>query len=1261
MIWFTLAMFVVNFVLSYLLRSNPSEEAARPQKFGGLNFPRASGGEPISYIFGRVRLEAPSVMYYGGFSSEPIKEDDQVIGYQYYLTFQLGLCLGPGVVLKAIWVEDRQVYTSGIGIPGDSTFTIDKPNFFGGAKKGGGFSGSVGFYAGNNTQIQDTFLVSQIGSNVPSYPGICNLVFRGFNIGTQPNLRRMSATVERYPNNLGLDVGGDEHKIGDDLNPMELLYSALTEAWGGINADPADIDTASLTTAAATLLAEGNGMSFKFESANQGKDVVTEVLRQVDGIMYQDPVTGKVVVSLIRADYTVGSLPVFDESNVTLVETWTRSDWKEAPNQVRVTFTDPLRTYKPNTAMVQDQASIASRSKVKSMTSNFQGVTTGLTATKIAHRELAQHSVPLFSARLHLNRQASALRPGTPFVLNMVEYGATNTVFRIQRYDLGELVNENIVAEVLQDKFAVSTQLYSEPEATLFNNLDRAAADITDFTLMEAPYMFVQKLALSFEVDFWRPSTPKPPLDPDVDYPDSAWIWCGATRPANQERYDVVLTEDAFDVDKELALNQRAYNSQATLVTTMRKEVDIEDGVLSSAIKVTGLFPVALAAVPLRDSDAAGVRDGENWIVIGNEIMAYYTYTDNGDGTYDLETIQRALLDSKFEDHLAGDTVYFFNQREPYVNRVPRADTATVQAKLLSYTDIDAQDLTDVSATNLTFVQRYELPAPPDMVEVEAARWPLELIAFTTLDATWRERSRLEDPIAFVNDGTDTPESSTTYNARLYIDEVLQHEELAIAATTWSFTSVDGWGNARVEVEAVQGGQISYTTDDNEFFYANYPSLGSELIVNGRFESSLGTGWTTVAGSWAKTITAAPFRQAYDEANTGDNEHLAATSTNNELRQDITIGANSGLNAIFRAWKTSADATETGQVVVELLDGGASVLDSVTTPLVASEDTYRWERVEINLPLRTDAVTIRTRFISPGASQWDMVSIKANANSIDSDVFYDDLTSITGVAGAWGYRLMVSTYSGPLIRIYDSFDLSQQDVGFDPDGNLAPFHVRGIPRLLTLYDQTGNGNDLISFKTGDPRSIPMMSATGRTGFDQDTTVATGFRDTKAMSTGHPYMIARPNTFLVCGQRRTTGTAYMWNIPNFTSGGVFSSPFFRWAGLSSTAWQVYLNGTQEATGTWDGAPDSSDANVVFIDASNGNAYHNDPTTVQDTWTAADVTYPENTRLYLCGRDTNATTNQWDPDAFHEFAILDGAPDATDRATMMNFLKDYWFNT
>lgn len=1246
--WWTLAIFVASFILQYLLRPKPEIENAKAQKLGSIGHPRAEGGAPMSYIFGRVRLEGPSVMWYGDFSTRAIEKDDQIVGYHYFLGFQLGLCVGPSVVLKAIWIEDRQLFQSGPGVAGGTTFAIDQPNFFGGPDKGGGFEGLVSFYAGNNTQGQDSYLLAQLGSGVPSFPGFCYLVFRRVNFGTSPNLPRMSMTVERYPNNLGL---GASRIIGDDLNPMEILYSALTEAWGGIGENPANIDTASFTTAAAVLLAEGNGMSLKVEATNTGKDIISEILSQVDGILYQNPETGKVVVSLIREDYTIGSLPVFDETNVESVENWTRTDWAELPNQVRIVFTDPLRTYKTSTAIVQDQAAIAATGKLNSVTMNFPGVTDGLLAVKIAHRELAQQSVPLYRANLVMNRKASLLRPGSPFVLNWPEYGLVQGVFRLQRYSLGELTDERVVAEVLQDKFAVSTQLYSEPEATLWSAVDRAAVNLTTFSIFEAPYMFIQNKAK------WDHT-----FDP-VDFPNSSWLYAGVKRinPA-QLKYDVVTTTDGFVNDVQVDINQRAFANQATLKTAISAQLGAETGQIASLL-IENIQPDTLAFLKDRaDSDIRGTvtEAGKNWFVIGDEILAYRTFTDTGSGTATLEFVQRALLDTEFQDHLLGAAVYFIDNvnRGADLSRYERGDTTTIDFKLLSFTDVDAQDLDDVSPVARVFNNRYDRPLPPDFTRVELARWPLEIIAVTTLDVDWRERNKLDEPtsIYFVGDATDTPEAATTYNARLYIDNVLIESKTALASPSTSFSlNVRGWGDSRVEVEAVKGGLVSWTSDKNRFFFANYLNLGSELFVNGRIESALGAEWSTQSGTWARIATLAPLYDAYDINNLGDNDHLEATGSTNEIRQDITIGGASGQNAMLRCWRASKETSHTGQLIVELRDGGGA-LKTITTPVRAATTLNKWERVEINLPLRTDATIVRTRVISAGPSMWDMFSLRACSASIASTVFYNSLGSVTSVKAAWGKRKMISTYSGALIRILDTADNSEQDVGSDPNGNLEPFHVTGEARLIKIYDQTGNGSHLESFKTGGhPQLWHMATATGRSACDFFGSPM-GFRDQNAPSGSRPYMIARPNAVFVCGIRRGTGVAYNFHIPDQTP----SPTSLRWGLLSDTEWDLVLNDAFPAGGAWAQTP-QTDGNVIFLDYQSGATYHNDDVTPTDTFTAADVTYPGNTRLYLSGRESaSSASNIWDAEQFHELCVFEGTLNGTDRGTIMDFLRDYWFN-
>jgi len=111
MIWFTLALFALSFVLSRLLAPKPNIENARPGKFGDINFPRVNEGDPVPYIFGTVRLQAPNCVWSGDFLCRPIKEevnDEEVVThYKYYVGFDLWLALGPNVRLEKIWAENK--------------------------------------------------------------------------------------------------------------------------------------------------------------------------------------------------------------------------------------------------------------------------------------------------------------------------------------------------------------------------------------------------------------------------------------------------------------------------------------------------------------------------------------------------------------------------------------------------------------------------------------------------------------------------------------------------------------------------------------------------------------------------------------------------------------------------------------------------------------------------------------------------------------------------------------------------------------------------------------------------------------------------------------------------------------------------------------------------------------------------------------------------------------------------------------------------
>ncbi|WEM33680.1 tail protein [Pseudomonas phage PSA-KC1] len=179
---------------------------------------------------------------------------------------------------------------------------------------------------------------------------------------------------------------------------MEIVYDAMTQKWGRFGNLESEIDMPSFTACAQTLYNEGLGMSLIVQSAITGKDLLEEVMRVADGVLYQDPATAKIVAKLVRQDYTVSELLVLDESSVKELRNFQKTTWENTFNQCRVTFKNRASSYDDSVAITQDFANINFQNRVKSTEVSTPGVTDATVASKIATRQLSILNVPLTSA-----------------------------------------------------------------------------------------------------------------------------------------------------------------------------------------------------------------------------------------------------------------------------------------------------------------------------------------------------------------------------------------------------------------------------------------------------------------------------------------------------------------------------------------------------------------------------------------------------------------------------------------------------------------------------------------------------------------------------------------------------------------------------------------------------------------------------------------------------------------------------------------------
>ena len=818
--WGTLALFFVSLFMTILLRPTPKIEGARVTELDESSLPIADEGSPIPLVYGRVELKSPNCIWYGNYFAvknlkavdQGFKEDAIVIqSYSYALGVDMALCLGPDVTCHFVIANDKFVdqieNTTAV-----ASFSLYRPQIFGGVTAAGGIIGDGTFYSGEVGQPIDAYVESIVQDNetgdptelVPGYTGIAHIVFERTIWGTSPSMPALSFVVSRYTNTLGLSAA--QNLIGTDdreLNPAEALYDLLTNGFGGAGLATSDIDTASFTAAATVLALENNGISLVISSPNDAKAVVQEILRQIDGILYQEPDTAKIVLKLIRDDYTLSATPLFNESNVLEVKTLASTSWQDTYNQVRLTYFERKSNGdKKTTTMVQDMANIGMQGgKVRSIDVTYPGVYDPPNANQIATRELSLYSVPLLKATITANRDGASLRPGDVFRLSWEEYGIVSLPVRVNRINFGSLVDGKIVLDVVQDRFAVDDVVYADQESTLWNDIDRPAVDVGNLTIFESPFYFINQA--------------KEGAADTSAYDFSSW-WLLATSPAYMLGYNGITASDsALTVDRVTDLPEVPIPAKCVLDETILPTDGFATAVIAD-VEITGLNDATI----LEDSDDDGVREGKNLLYCNGEIFGYESFTvDVFDSDFvTLHNVRRALLDTTFQTWTSGDTAFFlpaatWRTNERRVDNFVGTPLTEYFAKLQTFSDTDIQDEDDLTATSFwkeTPASRYNAPMPPVYITAAGSRTPAPVTGAPVLIA-WRNRNRPDSFVRLYGDATRTLEGGQTTTLRWKIDAGAWTTVTGLTGTS-QLISPGAPGTITVEIWSVLNSNASRVT-----------------------------------------------------------------------------------------------------------------------------------------------------------------------------------------------------------------------------------------------------------------------------------------------------------------------------------------------------------------------------------------------------------------------------------------------------------------
>jgi hypothetical protein len=521
----TLALLVISFVLSALLRPKPQQQDAKAAAEGDFTFPTATEGRVVPLIWGTVQIKAPNVIWYGDYKPISYSHRGVIHTWTYYFGLQFALCRGPVDRIQNIWVGEYLAWgvdaPASVGGPHTAkthgqTIYINAPKLFGADRLGGatGVGGFLWFYEGNDTQTVSSYLQAQQGgaTGTPAYRGICYLTtdINRFYFGTSTQIHPWWFEVEReIP---ASPTANTVHRLVNthDANPAFVAYEIMTNKEWGLGYAATDIDEASFKDAAEVCYTEGNGFSFILDNPREATELLDILQEQMDGIIYQSQITGKYKIAMIRPDADLPTAPAapltIDETNLIELTNFARGAWDNTPNEVFIEFLDRADEYKQTFAAAQDlsnfeiQGGVAVRSTIK-----YPGVRTAALANQIAWRELATLSYPLSKATVVVNRDFWDQEVGRRVQLTHAPLGLNLFGMRILSVNLGNLAEGKITLELVEDIFRAENGVYTPPPNTGWGHPGGSFSDVAsgEYVIMEAPRAFTK---LRQEQDGSRPS-----------------------------------------------------------------------------------------------------------------------------------------------------------------------------------------------------------------------------------------------------------------------------------------------------------------------------------------------------------------------------------------------------------------------------------------------------------------------------------------------------------------------------------------------------------------------------------------------------------------------------------------------------------------------------------------------------------------------------------------------------------------------------------
>ena len=294
-------------------------------------------GLPIPDVLGTAKLTG-NLLFYGGERSEAVTQEvggggkgggggsqTQVTGHRYYMSWALGICAGPIDEVLTIFRNEDVVWEGNTVRPGSGgEETIVIPDV-----------GSVTFYFGTDDQAANAALgelMDDATLNTP-YRGLCWAFFDDCYIGDYNRMPTMRFVLRKTPTKTFSEFNAIQTL---DYNPAHAIWyilhemAGLPETW---------LDEEDFEEMAAALYGESRGISLLMDSQQSVLNYLESINSHIDAIVRYGG-DGKFHPKLIRDDYTVGDLPLIDETVVLDDPAFSRKSWIDTINEMKVQYSE---------------------------------------------------------------------------------------------------------------------------------------------------------------------------------------------------------------------------------------------------------------------------------------------------------------------------------------------------------------------------------------------------------------------------------------------------------------------------------------------------------------------------------------------------------------------------------------------------------------------------------------------------------------------------------------------------------------------------------------------------------------------------------------------------------------------------------------------------------------------------------------------------------------------------------------------------------